>query len=343
MLQTTITNELSPSTELSGIGIMHLKRYWEKNQLKKSGKLGGDAFHEEWNTDINLLAALGLGLEQTIQQIFLSTSDFPAFEEWILSINGGQLSQEKIKIFNTLILNQSLETIDDGIEKVLSDADIECWNSNGYIIIKEAISKEDCEATIDTICNFIKIDKEDSSTWYTPHASRQGIMVQLFQHPVLEKNRLSQKIRSAYEQLWGRKDIWVNTDRVGFNPPETDQWKFPGPALHWDVSLALPIPFGLQGILYLADTAANQGAFTLVPGFHNRIEDWLTSLPTDANPRKENIYNLGATPIVANAGDFIIWHHALPHGSSPNTSALPRFVQYINYAPPDAAVQDKWI
>lgn len=343
MLQTIITNHLSPSTELSGAGIMHLRRYWEKSQLKKSGRLPGDALQEEWNTDITLLAALGLGLEQTVKQIYLSSSDFTAFEEWILSINGGQLSQKKIEEFNSFILNQELEIKEEGVEKVLSDTEMEYWNRNGYIIIREAISKEDCEATIAAICNFIDIDKKDSSTWYTLHPSRQGIMVQLFQHPALEKNRLSKKIRSVYEQLWGRKDIWVNTDRVGFNPPETDNWKFPGPRLHWDVSLALPIPFGLQGILYLADTAENQGAFTLVPGFHNKIEKWLTNLKAEANPRTENIYDLGATPIVANAGDFIIWHHALPHGSSPNTSTLPRFVQYINYAPLDAIVHEKWI
>ena len=168
-------------------------------------------------------------------------------------------------------------------------------------------------------------------------------MVQLFQHPALEKNRLSAKIRKAYEQLWSRKDLWVNTDRVGFNPPETSSWKFPGPKMHWDVSLAMPIPFGLQGILYLADTASNQGVFTLVPGFHNKIESWLGSLPPSVNPRNEDIYALGTKPIEAKAGDFIIWHQALPHGSSPNSSELPRFVQYINYAPLDAEVNEVWI
>jgi ectoine hydroxylase-related dioxygenase (phytanoyl-CoA dioxygenase family) len=168
-------------------------------------------------------------------------------------------------------------------------------------------------------------------------------MVQLFQHPILEQNRQSFKIRKAYEELWNRTDLWVNTDRVGFNPPETELYKFRGPHLHWDVSLKLPVPFGTQGILYLADTAENQGAFTLVPGFQNKIEDWINNLPPGANPRSENLYALGAKPIAANAGDFIIWHQALPHGSSPNTSILPRFVQYINYAPADEKENRIWI
>ena len=147
----------------------------------------------------------------------------------------------------------------------------------------------------------------------------------------------------AFEDLWRRKDIWVNTDRVGFNPPETELYKFRGPRLHWDISIKPPVPFATAGILYLADTAENQGAFTLVPGFHNRVEEWLGSLPPGANPRSQDLYALGPKPIAANAGDFIIWHQALPHGSSPNTSALPRFVQYINYEPADNADVRPWL
>ncbi|WP_220472638.1 hypothetical protein [Spirosoma foliorum] len=126
---------------------------------------------------------------------------------------------------------------------------------------------------------------------------QQGIMVQLFQHPLLARNRSSIRIRKAYEQLRNRTDLWVSTDRVGFNPPETESWQFPGPNLHWDVSLTLPIPFGLQGLLYLSDTQPNQGAFTLVPGFQHRIADWITQLPPQANPRTQNLHAFGTTPI----------------------------------------------
>ena len=167
-------------------------------------------------------------------------------------------------------------------------------------------------------------------------------MVQLFQHPVLERNRKAPAIRGAYEQLWGRTDLWMNTDRVSFNPPENEHYTFPGPRLHWDVSLDLPIPLGLQGLLYLTDTAENQGAFTLVPGFQNKIENWVNSLPPGTDPRTQDLYQLGPKPIAASAGDFILWHQALPHGSSPNTASLPRIVQYINYLPVDGGIREKW-
>lgn len=321
---------------------MHLKRYWEKSLAKKNGLLPADALQEEWNTDITMLAALGLGLEQTIKYIFQSDTGFDEFENWVLEVNDGKLVQQKIEEFNQFVDGHHSVSA-PAIKKVLSDEVIKKWKEDGYLVIPNAVSKEDCEATIRLICEHIGIDRDDSRTWYHEHADRQGIMVQLFQHPQLQKNRESPIIKEAYEQLWGRKDIWLNTDRVGFNPPETPEWKFPGPGLHWDVSLQLPIPFGLQGILYLSDTAADQGAFTLVPGFHNKAVQWLNSLSPGTDPRKEDIYALGPVPLAANAGDFIIWHHALPHGSSPNTAAKPRFVQYINYAPVDMEVREKWI
>jgi Phytanoyl-CoA dioxygenase (PhyH) len=333
---------LASSEDVGTLGIKHLKRYWQKCQLKKINAIEPNAFAEEWNNDITLLAALGLGLEQTLKYVYNSSGKFEEFEKWILSVNNQLLNAEKIKAFNNVIAN---EDVADNNEKqnILTKSDIDFWRENGYVIIRNAISINDCKATVNLICNFLEIDEHDELTWYKPNENKQGIMVQLFQDVQLEKNRQSIKIRKAYEQLWQRKDIWVNADRVGFNPPETDGWKFPGPKLHWDVSLAQPIPFGLQGILYLTDTKEDQGAFSLVPGFQNKIGNWLKEFPETVNPRNENLYALGVKGIEANAGDFIIWHHALPHCSSINTSDKPRFVQYINYAPIDAEVRDNWI
>ncbi|MFZ9388490.1 MAG: phytanoyl-CoA dioxygenase family protein [Chitinophagaceae bacterium] len=333
---------LAASSEKSRLGILHLKRFWDKCMQRKAGRLAGDALQDEWNTDNLMLSALGLGLEQTMRYVYLSPDDFIAFEQWVLDANGGSLDTGKLEAFN-----RACEGI-SGKEAItvngpLGEEEMDQWNRNGYHIIRGAVSRVDCEETIRVICEHIGIDRDDPSTWYKPHPARQGIMVQLFQHPILDKNRNTPIIRQVYEQLWGRKDIWVNADRVGFNPPETEFWKFPGPGMHFDVSLALPIPFGTQGILYLADTAENQGAFTLVPGFQNRVEAWLGSLPPGTNPRQQDMYALGAKPIAAGAGDFIIWQQALPHGSSPNTSSLPRFVQYFNYSPPDPEIREVWI
>ena len=323
---------LSPSTQTSSLGLMHLKRFWSKVMLKRTNQLNEGIWEQEWQLDKTLLSVLGLGLEQTLTYVFQYAPAFEEFEKWIIATSGIP-AVEQVHKFNSLL--NDTPAINQALPTVLSNEEIAFWEENGYLVLKNAVPKADCEATVNVICDFLNIKRNDANTWHGPHTSRQGIMVQLFQHPLLQKNRQSAFIRMAYEQLWKRSDLWVSTDRVGFNPPETDTWKFPGPDLHWDCNLDQPIPFNLQGILYLADTAPDQGAFTLVPGFHNRITEWLLSLPEGTNPRTENLHALGSLPIAANAGDFIIWHQALPHGSRPNTSSKPRFVQYINYQPAD--------
>ncbi len=322
---------------------MHLKRYWQKSIAKREGRLSQQAFEEEWNLDFTLLGALGLGLEQTIKYLYLEKPSFEDFEQWIIRLNAGSIPSSKIEEFNRIVSGGSIIIAQEQITNaILHEDDWDHWNSKGYVIIRDAVSKEACSRTIDLICEFLEIKIDDPSTWYEPHPARQGIMVQMFQHQLLEQNRRSPRIKAAYEELWGRTDLWCNADRVSFNPPENEKWSFPGPRLHWDVSLELPIPFGLQGLLYLSDTTADQGAFTLVPGFQNKIEEWIKALPQGTDPRMHNLYELGPTPIAANAGDFIIWHQALPHGSSPNTSQRPRIVQYINYLPIDAETKKKW-
>lgn len=337
-----LVQDIASSNETGKLNVKHLKRYWHKSLLKRDGKLSADSFPEEWKIDTILLTIVGLGLEQTILYVYRKTPTFDEFEDWILETSGIP-DTDKVAQFNGLFADKNSLNTRLVKRELLTDEDWEFWDQNGYLIIKNAVSKENCDLAIEALCDFIQIDRNDKDTWYSGHASKQGIMVQLFQHPILEQNRKAPKIKKAFEELWNRTDLWVNTDRVGFNPPETTSHRFTGPHLHWDVSIHPPVPFGTQGILYLSDTAENQGAFTVVPGFQNRLEEWLNSLPLNTNPRMENLYALGTKPIAANAGDFIIWHHALPHGSSPNTALLPRFVQYINYTPFDEKESEIWL
>jgi ectoine hydroxylase-related dioxygenase (phytanoyl-CoA dioxygenase family) len=287
-----------------------------------------------------LFNCLGIGLEPGYQFLYANNPSFEVFEEWILE--NGEPDPEMIEMFNAALTGKDAERKREGTH-LLSQSQQKQWDEEGYLVIPNAISKEQCQQTRDLICNFLEIDESDPNTWYKDHTSKQKIMVQLFRDPVLRANRLSPAIRSAYEQLWQQTNLMVSFDRVSFNPPETSTYKFPGPDLHWDVSLKTPIPFGTQGLLYLADTAENQGAFTLVPGFHKRVDRWMLELKAGENPRDQDLHALGSKPIAAKAGDFVIWNQALPHGSSPNTSTLPRFVQYINYQPLDADVQKEWI
>jgi ectoine hydroxylase-related dioxygenase (phytanoyl-CoA dioxygenase family) len=116
---------------------------------------------------------------------------------------------------------------------------------------------------------------------------------------------------------------------VSISPPSRDP-EASEKGLHWDTGLeSRPVRFGVQGVLYLTDTPAEQGAFVCVPGFHRRIEDWLDDLPPEADPKEQDLLALGTRRIAAEAGDLIIWHVALPHTAALNRGRLPRVAQYI--------------
>jgi hypothetical protein len=271
-----------------------------------------------------LLRALGVGLHETLQYVFTHQPSLADFERWIAA-NGTPPPAEPAAADSP----------------VLSPADLAFWDEHGYVVVHDAIAPDACRAAEDAIWTFLGAERDDPATWY---GGPQGhsIWVPLLHHPAIDANRRAPRIRGAFAQLWGRDDLFPTIDQVGFNPPVRPGWPFPGPDLHWDASLAQPMPFDVQGILYLADTAANQGAFTCVPGFHRRIEPWLRELPPDTDPRAQDLHALGAVPIAGAAGDLIIWHAALPHGSSPNRAARPRIVQYITHSPTTWEYSTRW-
>lgn len=335
----SLTTDISIK-EGGSIGIYYLKKIWQYHLQLRFPETVEEKI--EWKYINGVFNALGIGLEPGLQYLLGMAPSFEEFENWIKE--NGRISPRIIQRFNAIIDGESDLLLKEREAGVLNQADLAHWEKKGYLILKDAVPKEDCAKAVELIYNSIEADPNQPTTWYKDHKLKKGIMVQLFNDPILDKIRFSPKIQMAYEQLWKRGDLMVSNDRVGFNPPETEAFPYQGDGLHWDVSLKRPIPFGLQGILYLADTAKNQGAFTVIPGFHLFIDDWLNKLGENINPRsREALDAFESESIAASAGDFIIWNQCLPHGSSPNTSETPRLVQYINYQPLDMEYREEWI
>lgn len=280
---------------------------------------------QSWNEEIKTLYLLGISMEETLQFLYFEKPDFETFKIWI------NARQNK----NT--------AVDHFTNDVLTEDDLEFWAKNGYVIIKNAISEEDCEATQQAIWDYLEMDPDKKETWYKRHQEQKGLMLNFSDHETLNRNRLSPKIKKAYEQLYNSSQIYKTIDKVSFNPPETDEFTFLGSSLHWDTSLKQPMIFGLQGLLYLTDCGANDGAFHCVPGFHNTIKDWLNNLEPHENPRDKAVKTLQPEPILGNTGDFIIWDNRLPHCATPNKGKKPRMVQYLTYLPDDYNTSGEWL
>lgn len=336
---------LAAASECGSLGVFQLKRLWSRAMVMRVGRTVAEP--PEGHLDSLVIHAVGLGLEQAMQHLYKAGPTFEEFEAYIVA-TAGPVDPLRAARINAAVagadcppgVRARLDAVASA-EPVLTAEDLAFWEREGYVIVHDAVPAEACADSARLIWDHLRASPEDPSSWYGERS--HGIMVQLFQNPALLANRSSARIHKAFSQLWGTPDLWVTTDRVGFNPPERPGFEFPGPDLHWDVSVYPPIPFGTQGILYLTDTPARQGAFTCVPGFHHRVADWLESLPAGADPRRQDLHALGSRPIGGRAGDLVIWHQALPHGSSPNRGVLPRLVHYINMYPARIVEQPVWL
>jgi len=339
------TIALPAPTEIGLIGVCQLKRAWACHRAMQQGR-PVPTDQREFHLNHLVFDALGIGLEQTMQYLGRTAPTFEEFERWIIATTGGVAPGQIARINATVTGSDHPTEIGrwladvDASAPVLSADDLAFWEEHGYVVLHDAVPVETREAATEAVFAHIGARPDDPASWYGPND--HGIMVQYFQHPAFDANRKSPRIHKAFAQLWGTADLWVSTDRVGFNPPERNGWRFPGPDLHWDVSLQQPMPLSMHGILYLTDTEAEQGAFTVVPGFHRRVGDWLASLPAGADPRQQDLHALGSKPIAGRAGDLVIWHDAIPHGARPNRARMPRIVQYIRMYPAHQEYADVW-
>jgi hypothetical protein len=294
----------------------------------------------------SLLHTLGLGVEQTLAHLGRHRPGWDDFAAWVVA-TAGPPDPERVARWHACLdgappppAEAARQAAVMAADPVLDADDLATWERDGVVVLRAAVTPDEATADADHLWATIDAEPGDPSTWSRsrPH----GIMVQRFQHPAMDVPRRSARVATAFAQLHGHADLIASIDRLGFNPPEGPGYAFPGPHLHWDESLAPPRPFEAQGILYLTDTTADQGALRVVPGFHHRLaEGWLDGLG-GTDPRTVDLA-AEAVPVPAGAGDLVIWRQEIPHGASPNTTDRPRLVQYVTHHPLAPPAPRPWI
>ena len=103
-------------------------------------------------------------------------------------------------------------------------------------------------------------------------------VVQLYHHATLWALRQHPAIHACFADVYGTERLYVTCDRAHFKPPQSaahPAWSDAGPVhsgLHWDVdSKNTPVPFSVQGVVYLEDTMADTGALRVVPSCRGRL------------------------------------------------------------------------
>ncbi len=64
----------------------------------------------------------------------------------------------------------------------------------------------------------------------------------------------------------------------------------------------------MQGLVYLTDTPAEQGAFAMVPDLYRTLDQWLAVPRSDAEARRPDVSNYPLVPVGGPQGSVVIWH-----------------------------------
>jgi ectoine hydroxylase-related dioxygenase (phytanoyl-CoA dioxygenase family) len=225
--------------------------------------------------------------------------------------------------------------------RVLSEADWQFWIDNGYVIIKNAISKEQAAKSAAFIWEFEDKDPDDSETWYkradTHHKMKElnnSGMVEVYNNQILWDNRQSERVHQAFADIWGTEKLWVSIDRANLNLPSRPGHQHKG-FIHWDYDPQTK-PQYVQGVLALVDqTDENMGGFQCIPELYRNYDTWKLTQPKDRNRFKPDTTGFTPTKVKMEAGDLMIFNSSQPHGIRPNNSDKVRIAQYITMIPAD--------
>ena len=226
--------------------------------------------------------------------------------------------------------------------RVLSMDQWNFWIENGYVVIKNAISKEQAIKTAEFIWEFDDKIPNDPSTWYKKARAEMEMkelagtgMVEVYNNQLLWDNRQSQKVYDSFVDIWGTESLWTTIDRANLNFPIRPGFEYKG-FIHWDYDPETK-PQNVQGVLALADqTDENMGGFQCIPWLFQNYDSWKLGQPKDRNRFQPDITGLEdkLVKVKLEAGDLLIFNSCLPHGIRPNLSKdKVRIAQYISMMP----------
>ena len=216
------------------------------------------------------------------------------------------------------------------------------WIENGYIVVKNAVSREQALKTAEFIWEFDDKDPFDPSTWYAEARAEMEMkelagtgMVEVYNNQHLWNNRQTQRVYDSFVDIWGTEKLWTTIDRANLNFPIRPGFEYNG-FIHWDYDPDTK-PQNVQGVLALGDqTDQEMGGFQCIPWLYRNYDTWKLSQPEDRNKFQPDISNLEdrIVKVSLEAGDLLIFNSSQPHGIRPNNSKdKVRIAQYISMMP----------
>ena len=223
----------------------------------------------------------------------------------------------------------------------------EYLKEHGYVVIKEILTKEEIEISINLLWEFLyekcQMERNDPTTWTDENFSkigdsRTGILgfSGINQSKFLWYLRLIPKVKLAFQNLFDTDDLLTSFDGGNiFRPwhnPQLSQYhsKTSQGWFHVDQGRKLLGFQCVQGLISLTDSNENTGGFCVIPNSHHHHTELMNSI---ARNNQNFVMIPSNTPILTSqqilpvcfAGDLILWDSRTIHCNTPALVSTPTY------------------
>lgn len=247
--------------------------------------------------------------------------------------SGKDVKQRKLYLMapnDTSVNNTQISTrITQQEHDQLSDEEITRYNENGYLKLESVFDESELEALRaenDTLIQNADSgdDRGSAPIKTTGHPFKSGVWARAIQDP---------RITVPMTQLIGPNVELDHTTGRKWLPAETDEIEQHD--LHQDrVFYSHSAETFINAIVYLDDFPEDEGGMRFIPGSH--LDGDLTHVEGDKGPRlSEDDHTFDETVgVPANAGDVILFHINVVHGTQVARQSDPGTITWVIYNDP---------
>ncbi|KAH3685934.1 hypothetical protein WICPIJ_003088 [Wickerhamomyces pijperi] len=290
-----------------------------------------------------------------------ATATQTATAQPVLSLKTNPLYNEKTHLIEKTAAQITSQTYGDWRDEL---------NSQGYCVVKGAISAEKAQAYREDIFNWMKslrpnFDENDKSTW-TPENLPGCSKISTYTNYCVPHEDFFWRLRNepgfkdAFAKYWGDDKLLVSFDAINVSLPgyKSDDLKTTKPWPHVDSS---PYRNGLtciQGIAALAPAGEKDGSLIVYKNSHKYIEEFFKNggIPEEKWHPADNVQlsteelenflklypDVEKLKVHVEPGDLILWDSRTIHyGAAPDDdSDVIRTIAYISYSPASFATEE---
>jgi len=130
-----------------------------------------------------------------------------------------------------------MEASQESLDAILTQEQVDTFHDQGYLIVPNVISKEQCELTLDEIWRTVEhyngISRKTSTTWNQWPFNKRGFIdaFPIYNLQSIWEIRQNPIVYGSFAQLLKTRELWCSIDRVSLKRPgiingkNMDEWK----------------------------------------------------------------------------------------------------------------------